>query len=147
MWEGNIKTLILSLILTFLISSVIFSQWTVQNTPTNDRLRSIDIIDSSNCWAAGNNGTIIRTTDGGTNWTLENSGTSKGLYSIQFPSGNIGWAVGDNGRILHTTNDVSSVELTSFIADVSNNSVILNWETVTETNNKGFKIEKANSQM
>lgn len=34
------------------------------------------------------------------------------------------------------------VELISFNASVNNNNVILNWATATETNNKGFYIEK-----
>ncbi|MFH0733618.1 MAG: T9SS type A sorting domain-containing protein [bacterium] len=35
------------------------------------------------------------------------------------------------------------VELTSFSAAVTNNSVLLNWTTATEINNSGFEIEKA----
>jgi len=38
------------------------------------------------------------------------------------------------------------VELTSFTASVSGNSVSLNWQTATETNNKGFEIERASSE-
>jgi len=34
------------------------------------------------------------------------------------------------------------VELTSFIAEVVDNSVILKWSTATETNNKGFEVER-----
>lgn len=34
------------------------------------------------------------------------------------------------------------VELISFTASVNNNSVTLNWMTATETNNKGFEIER-----
>ena len=37
------------------------------------------------------------------------------------------------------------VELTSFTAAISGNTVKLNWETGTETNNRGFEIEKRNS--
>ncbi len=35
------------------------------------------------------------------------------------------------------------VELTSFSASVSGNVVLLNWQTVTETNNSGFEIERS----
>jgi len=37
------------------------------------------------------------------------------------------------------------VELTSFTADVNDGNVLLNWTTATETNNKGFEIERASS--
>lgn len=35
------------------------------------------------------------------------------------------------------------VELSSFVASVSNGKVILSWATITETNNKGFAVEKS----
>ena len=38
---------------------------------------------------------------------------------------------------------VLPVELSSFTASVSNNNVLLNWATTTETNNYGFEIEKS----
>ena len=34
------------------------------------------------------------------------------------------------------------VELISFTADINGNSVFLNWQTATETNNRGFEIER-----
>ncbi len=38
--------------------------------------------------------------------------------------------------------EVVPVELTSFTASVSDNAVTLNWATATETNNKGFELQK-----
>ena len=34
------------------------------------------------------------------------------------------------------------VELTSFVADVNDGMVVLNWTTATETNNKGFEVQR-----
>ncbi len=56
-----------------------------------------------------------------------------------------------NNKILAATSDgiwqrdVSEVpvELSSFIANVKGNAVMLNWITATETNNKGFEIQKS----
>ena len=39
--------------------------------------------------------------------------------------------------------DIIPVELTSFTANVTQNSVSLNWQTATETNNSGFEIERS----
>jgi len=39
--------------------------------------------------------------------------------------------------------DAVPVELTSFTASASNGSVELNWTTATETNNKGFEIQRS----
>ena len=38
--------------------------------------------------------------------------------------------------------DIIPVEFTSFEASVSNNDIILNWTTATETNNQGFEIQR-----
>ena len=40
------------------------------------------------------------------------------------------------------SNDVVPVELISFAASLSKNAVNLNWATATETNNKGFEIQR-----
>ena len=40
------------------------------------------------------------------------------------------------------TIDPIPVELTSFSADVNDGSVVLNWMTATETNNRGFEVER-----
>ncbi|MBK6914493.1 MAG: hypothetical protein IPH11_12910 [Ignavibacteriales bacterium] len=44
--------------------------------------------------------------------------------------------------LLRISSDIVPVELTSFTATAERNSVSLNWQTVTETNNSGFKIER-----
>ncbi|MCF6268791.1 MAG: T9SS type A sorting domain-containing protein [Melioribacteraceae bacterium] len=38
------------------------------------------------------------------------------------------------------------VELTSFTANLINNTIVLNWQTATEVNNYGFEIERASFQ-
>ena len=40
------------------------------------------------------------------------------------------------------TSGVVPVELTSFAANTNNNNVSLNWSTATETNNKGFEVQR-----
>lgn len=42
---------------------------------------------------------------------------------------------------------VVPVELTSFAANTVNGSVVLNWSTATETNNKGFEIERSSDNV
>ncbi len=48
--------------------------------------------------------------------------------------------VGDGADLI-----ILPVELTSFTAKLKSNSVELHWETKTETNNRGFEIEKYNN--
>lgn len=52
----------------------------------------------------GYSGTILNTTNAGTNWISQSSGTSNNLYSVHFINTTTGWAVGQFGRILKTTN-------------------------------------------
>ncbi len=51
---------------------------------------------------------------------------------------------GDQISVLEFDNLYSTtpVELTSFTAGVNQNNVVLNWTTSTETNNKGFEVER-----
>ncbi|MEZ4821964.1 MAG: hypothetical protein R2942_05895 [Ignavibacteria bacterium] len=42
----------------------------------------------------GNTGTILNTTNGGTNWSAQNGGVINSLNSVFFTDGNTGWAVG-----------------------------------------------------
>jgi len=46
-----------------------------------------------------------------------------------------------------TFTSVLPVELTSFNAEFVDNSVRLNWETATETNNAGFEVQRQNSEL
>ena len=51
-----------------------------------------------------------------------------------------GWYLDDIGVIYYT---LIPVELNSFTAKTGDESVVLNWQTATETNNKGFEIQRA----
>ncbi|MBK6913941.1 MAG: hypothetical protein IPH11_09835 [Ignavibacteriales bacterium] len=44
--------------------------------------------------------------------------------------------------LVRIASDIVPVELTSFTATVTQNSVSLNWQTATEINNSGFEIER-----
>lgn len=46
----------------------------------------------------------------------------------------------------NTDNSALPVELTSFSVEFVNNSIQLNWETATETNNAGFEVQRQNSE-
>jgi hypothetical protein len=105
------------------------------------------------------------------NWSKENSmanvsdsvwastlDLAPGLYyQFKFFSTQNGgfWEEGDNREIYipqggelfydyfnYDTNCVVPVELVSFTASTLERSVVLNWSTSTETNNKGFEVEK-----
>lgn len=99
------KIFLQTLILLIASFRIIYGQpvnWTVQQSPTVQNLYGVAFIDSSKWVAVGNDGTIIRSTDGGTNWSLISSPVNDQLRSVTF-LGSIGLAVGISGRVLRTT--------------------------------------------
>jgi len=121
--------------------------WETQSFGTDEYLQDIFFVDAINGWAVGGTSggsgtsTILHTTDGGENWLTQNSPTSNSLYGLSFSDVSHGWAVGFDGTVINYINSVP-VELTSFTAAVDENNVTLSWQTATETNNSGFRVER-----
>jgi photosystem II stability/assembly factor-like uncharacterized protein len=67
-------------------------------------LYDVSFTDADTGTAVGQNGTIVRTTNGGTTWVEQDSGTTNNLAGVSFVDANTGWAAGSNGTILHTKN-------------------------------------------
>ncbi len=79
------------------------STWLPQSPPgVSTDISSIYCPDNNICFAVGDSGTIIKTTDGGNTWVKQGSGTTSTLNSIYCTSNNICYAVGDSGLILKT---------------------------------------------
>jgi len=106
----KMKKIIIILIFNLLFSSLLFSQtmketWTYHNPkPQEKGLYAVFIADSLTIFAAGEEGTIIRTKDKGKNWDILSSGTSKKINSLYFIDKNTGYAFGDSGIVLKTYN-------------------------------------------
>ncbi len=67
----------------------------------NENLNGVYCVDADNCWATGDNGTILRWNTPIPNaWNNAASPTTENLNSVFMVSVNDGWAVGDNGTIL-----------------------------------------------
>ena len=78
---------------------------TEQNTGVTASLNSVTFLDSLNGFACGANGTVIKTTNGGTNWTNTNNNIgSVILNSVSFKDLNNGVIVGDSGKVFLTSN-------------------------------------------
>jgi photosystem II stability/assembly factor-like uncharacterized protein len=83
------------------------------------------------------------TLDGGNNWQLiENT---LDLCLPKFTSSSSGWSVRwfyDASTIYKWTGPPLPIELINLSSIVSGNDVLLSWSTATETNNKGFSVER-----
>jgi len=98
----SLSLIIVSLFLSFKVNGQ--SGWQWQNPlPTGNHLHSTFFIDVNTGYTAGDNGSILKTTNGGTRWISQSSGTSNNISDIYFNSSMTGWAIG-NDLILNTTN-------------------------------------------
>jgi len=70
--------------------------WEVQSTPTSAFLKSICFVDSLYGWAAGEEGVIIHTSDGGDHWDVQQSTTDNEISTIFFLNRDLGWAAAYN---------------------------------------------------
>lgn len=83
------------------------SGFSEQTSGVSAQLNSIQMIRSGNSWigfVVGNNGTILKTVNGGSQWSQQTSGTTVNLRDVYFVNPDQGRAVGEGGLIL-ATND------------------------------------------
>lgn len=66
--------------------------WSAQTSGTTQDLWTVQFIDANNGYAAGNAGTVLKTTDGGGTWTAVSITTTDPIRSISFIDVNTGWA-------------------------------------------------------
>lgn len=68
--------------------------WNEQTSPSSSGLLAVYALDSLNVWAAGQNGIIVHTTDGGVTWDSIPSNTERRLYTIEFINADTGFVGG-----------------------------------------------------
>jgi photosystem II stability/assembly factor-like uncharacterized protein len=73
--------------------------WLLTPIPTTAQLRCASAYKNS-IWVVGENGTIIRSSDGGLSWGAQTSGTTQGLWSVQVVNNDFVVAVGGGGTIV-----------------------------------------------
>jgi photosystem II stability/assembly factor-like uncharacterized protein len=67
-------------------------------------ITSLSFVSSTTGYAAGDNGVVYKTADGGFTWNLLTTGTSTKLRALHFYNENIGAAAGESGVIIVTNN-------------------------------------------
>ena len=79
------------------------AQWTQQNSGTTENLNDVYCISADTVVVVGDNATILRTTNGGTDWLSISNPAAVNLHKVQFADTQTGYAVGDAGTVLKTT--------------------------------------------
>ncbi len=127
------------------------TNWLVVATPGGTTsFNTVYAHDSNTVMVAGGSGVVMQTRDAGVTWTLENTAgaTIQGIHPIMsVPALSIDsvavFAAGLNSYVHKSGKFYIPVELASFSAAVSGNSVTLSWNTGTESNNRGFEIQRS----
>ncbi len=80
------------------------AQWLEINSGFNNaKFNKVFALTPDHVLVIGNDGLIIKSTNGGGSWQQKNSGTSQNLIQLNFPSPLIGYAAGNQNQILKTT--------------------------------------------
>ncbi len=79
------------------------AQLVTQSSGTENMLKSVFFTSDQTGFITGDQGTILKTTDGGTNWVMLDAGISSSLNSVFFINADTGYIAGDNGVILMTS--------------------------------------------
>jgi PKD repeat protein len=80
------------------------SAWTAQTSPLSFNVKDVRFSSPLNGYAAGTNGIILQTANGGTTWTPSLTGVDIDFNSIEVAGPDSAWAAGTNG-IVYTTVD------------------------------------------
>ncbi len=83
------------------------AKWSLESD-TVSGLSSVRCVNGQDCFAVGQNGTILATTNGGAKWTMQKSGTTTDLHDVSCAGTSLCYAVGDSGTILATRNGGAS---------------------------------------
>jgi photosystem II stability/assembly factor-like uncharacterized protein len=88
------KTLFIFLTLLFsvLIQELSAQTWIQLTSGYDSTLYDVNFLNQDTGFVCGNNGKILKTTNGGSTWFAQNSGVSEDLSCIQFVNNNVGYA-------------------------------------------------------
>jgi photosystem II stability/assembly factor-like uncharacterized protein len=93
--------------------------WFIQTSGTNSWLLGLHCISSTKAIAVGQNGTILRTSNGGFTWARVVVATNVDLFGVSMADSMYGMAVGQNGICARTTDSGLSWQVGSIVGGVN----------------------------
>lgn len=125
----KLKNLIFSLLFILMgLQEISYSQsiWVTKflDNINGNELRKIQFVNDLTGYAVGGGGTVIKTTNGGTNWNVINVGLSGYIPCLYFVNGSTGY-LGTSQQVIKKTIDggdtwtTQSLPTTSYIADIN----------------------------
>ena len=134
-----IKSTLFTLLFFILACVKLYSQpygWFTQPSGTGNNLNGVYFANANTGLVVGQLGTVLKTTNGGTNWVSQSSGVNNHLLGVFFINPSTGWIVGDVGIILKSTNGgvswvaqngTTNVQLTSVSFRDVNTGYVAGW--------------------
>jgi len=108
--------------------------WSIQLSMIGAYLRVIYMINENTGWISGNNGLVLKTTNGGTNWNQVNipGAAGQSLTYVQFVNPSTGWVFGYSGgmNLFKTTDAGNSWQTQSY----GSNDNGARWATMLDAN-------------
>ena len=94
--------------------------WVTQVSGVSGFLSGVSCVDVATAWACGQNGTILRTTNGGKSWQKLKTAlpADEEVTDVEFVSRTTGWAIGAANAILRTTNGGTSWSSQSWLGSI-----------------------------
>ncbi|MFT6715669.1 MAG: photosystem II stability/assembly factor-like uncharacterized protein [Saprospiraceae bacterium] len=113
------------ILLFFPVAMLAQDGWVEQNSGISENINSLYFFSSSTGFAAGNNGKLIQTTDGGTTWSVNSIVSTSNFQKIFFRNSTDGYLLSQDGK-LYTTTD-TGVSWTEETLDIHGlNSIAFN---------------------
>lgn len=84
----------LLIVVFFLSQTITYGQWIEQNSGTTENLNKVKFVSADTGYIVGDNGTMLKTIDGGNTWNPLNIGSSENLTSVCFLDNEIGFVSG-----------------------------------------------------
>lgn len=105
------------IILLLLTATAVNSQWIQQTTGTTSPLSDAWMFSENNVIVCGNNGLLLRTTNGGTNWDSIYSSTKTNITEMFFLNATTGWFVNRNDSLFKTVDAGSTWSFVKIAGD------------------------------
>lgn len=101
------------IILVLVISFNLLWGQEIQPSNTTSKLNSVYFIDQNTGWIVGENGTILKTINGGENWEQKtyNNQTQFIYYSVYFTNKDTGWIAGSDGYVDYGADEINCILL------------------------------------
>lgn len=126
----------------FMVTTNGGTAWAAMTVPGTGNVGGITG-EGNSWWVARQATSIYESINNGGAWTTAYTAPAGSFYHLtKSRTGTAVWGVRSNGGITRGFGTVVPVELASFTASSTDASVTLDWSTATETNNKGFAIER-----